>query len=458
MRKTYSIILILIFGLGTAIAQPLTTRLDSLIASRIKDVAPGCAILVAKNGTIVYEKAFGMADIELNVPMQSNMIFRLGSTTKQYTAIAILQLAEQGKLSLQDFIQKFIKDFPGKGHTITIENLLTHTSGIIDYQALDSKAANQNFYYRKDYEPKQVIDLFKDEPLAFVPGSKFSYSNSNYFLLGYIIELVSGETYKDYMKKNIFDLAGLSHTYYGGYKEIIPNRVNGYARYNGKYENADYLSMTIPYAAGALASNVEDMFKWHQALYNGKLVKKETIEKAFAPFKLIDGTLSNYGYGWFIKDLQGSKTIEHSGGVDGFQSDELYFPAEDVFVAALYNSLNEGGDDESFMYLSNDIATLAIGKTLTNEIKLSDKLLKQYTGEYALDAQHTAIISLDNGRLQIESQSGGLPRSPLFAETENKFLLKVVKAEVEFVRDTAGNVTQLIVHVNGQDQVCKKIK
>jgi CubicO group peptidase (beta-lactamase class C family) len=457
IRKLIFAALFLLFGYA-GFAQQLTAGLDSLIGARLKDVAPGCAILVAKNGKIVYKKGFGMADIELNVPMQADMVFRLGSTTKQYTAIAILQLVEQGKISLQDSIQKFIKDFPNKGHTITIENLLTHTSGIIDYQALDTKASRENFYYRKDYNPKEIIDFFKDEPLAFVPGSKFGYSNSNYFLLGYIIELVSGENYKDYMQKHIFDAAGLSHTYYGGYKDIIPNRVNGYARYNGKYENADYLSMTIPYAAGALASNVEDMFKWHQALYAYQLVKKELLDKAFTPFKLADGSFSNYGYGWFIKYLQGSKTIEHSGGVDGFQSDEVHFPKEDVFVAMLYNSMNEGGDDLSFMYLSNDIATLAIGKHLAADLKIDNSVLQQYTGEYAMDATHTATISLDNNQLQIESKSGGLPKSPLFAETTGKFLLKVVSAEVEFTKDATGNITGLVVHVNGQDQVCKKIK
>src|SRR5450432_2168613 len=176
---------------------------DSLLSAQFKPEEPGCVVLIAKKGKIIYKKAFGAADLELKVAMQPYMIFRLGSITKQYTAIAILQLVEQRKISLQDSIQKFIKDFPYKGHTITIENLLTHTSGIIDYQALDTKEANEQFFYRKDFEPKQVVDFFEKEPLDFIPGSKFAYSNSNYFLLGYIIEIISGQSYKEYMQQNL---------------------------------------------------------------------------------------------------------------------------------------------------------------------------------------------------------------------------------------------------------------
>jgi len=455
MRKILPLIILISCCFG-ATAQQLTAGLDSLINNRLKDVAPGCAVLIAKNGKIIYEKGFGKADLELNVPMKPDMVFRLGSITKQYTAIAVLQLVEQGKIALQDSIQKFIKDFPNKGHTITIENLLTHTSGIIDYESLDMKIPN---VYRLDFPPKQFVDSLEHHPLVFTPGSKFSYCNSNYFLLGYIIELITGESYAEYMQQHIFTPMGLNNTYYDDEKQVIPNRVSGYGKWNnGKYENADYIGLSQVYAAGALLSNVEDMFKWHQALYSYKLVKKETLEKAFTSYKLTDGTLSGYGYGWFIKDQNGERSIEHAGGIDGFQSDEVYLPRQDIFIATLYNSLNNGGDDMSFLGLSNDIVTLAMGKTLAREVKVADAILKQYAGVYQFDAAHSATITLENGQLQIESQSGGLPKSPLFAESENKFLLKAVKAEVEFVRDPTGKVSQLVVHVNGQDQVCKKVK
>jgi CubicO group peptidase (beta-lactamase class C family) len=455
MRKILFIAIFISFCFGAA-AQQSTAGLDSLINSRLAGVAPGCAVLIAKSGEIIYEKGFGKADLELNVAMQPDMVFRLGSITKQYTAIAILQLVEQGKISLQDSIQKFIKDFPNKGHTITIENLLTHTSGIIDYESLNINIPNA---YRVDLPQKQIVDSLEHHPLVFTPGSKFSYCNSNYFLLGYIIEQITGKSYAEYMQQHIFTPIGLTNTYYDDEKQVIPNRVSGYGKWaNGKYENADYIGMSQVYAAGAILSNVDDMLKWHQALYSYKLVKKETLEKAFTSCKLADGTLTGYGYGWFIKDQNGEKSIEHAGGIDGFQSDEVYLPRQDIFIATLYNSLNNGGDDVSFMLLSNDIVTLAMGKTLAKEVKVADAILKQYVGVYQFDAKHSATITLENGQLQMEALAGGLPKSPLFAESDNKFLLKVVKAEIEFVKDTQGNVIKLIAHVNGQDQVCKKVK
>jgi len=455
MRKILSISIFISCCFG-ATAQQLTAGIDSLINSRLAGIAPGCAVLIAKHGQVIYEKGFGTADLELNVPMKPDMVFRLGSITKQYTAIAILQLVEQGKISLQDSIQRFIKDFPNMGHTITIENLLTHTSGIVDYESLDMKIPN---VYRLDFPAKQFVDSLEHHPLVFTPGTKFSYCNSNYFLLGYIIELITGKSYAEYMQEHVFTPAGLTHTYYDDEKQLIPNRVRGYGKWDkGKYENADYIGLSQVYAAGALLSNVEDMLKWHRALYSYKLVRKETLEKAFTSYKLTDGTLTGYGYGWFIKDQNGEKSIEHAGGIDGFQSDEVYLPRQDIFIATLYNSLNNGGDDMSFMGLSNDIVTLAMGKTLAKEVKVADAILKQYVGVYQFDATHSATITLENGQLQIESQSGGLPKSTLFAKSDNRFLLKVVKAEVEFTRDAGGNVTQLIVHVNGQDQVCKKVK
>jgi len=455
MRKII-IAIIFISSCCGAEAQPLTSSLDSLINNRLAAVAPGCAVLVAKKGKIIYEKGFGKADLELNVPVTPDMVFRLGSITKQYTAIAILQLVEQGKISLQDSIQKFIKDFPNKGHTITIENLLTHTSGIIDYESLDMKIPN---VYRLDFPARQFVDSLEHHPLVFTPGSKFSYCNSNYFLLGYIIELITGKSYAEYMQQHIFTPIGLTNTYYDDEKQVIPNRVRGYGKWdNGKYQNADYIGLSQVYAAGALLSNVEDMFKWHQALYSYKLVRKETLEKAFTSYKLSDGTFSGYGYGWFIKDQNGEKSIEHAGGIDGFQSDEVYLSGQDTFIATLYNSLNNGGDDMSFMGLSNDIVTLAMGKTLAKEVKVPDSILKQYAGLYERDPEHPVTITVENGQLQITSPGGGLPKSPLYAESENMFLLKVVKAEIEFTRDATGKVSQLIVHINGQEQVCPKVK
>ncbi|MEJ0101936.1 MAG: serine hydrolase [Bacteroidota bacterium] len=458
MYKSFPVFFLLIFSFSFGQNQQekhLIKNLDQLISDKYKPISPGCAVLVAKKGAIIYKKAYGSANLELNVPMKPDMIFRIGSITKQYTAIAILQLVEQGKISLQDSLQKFIRNFGYKGSVITIENLLTHTSGITDYEVINVDIPTA---IRVDFPPKQLIDSLAKFPLEFIPGSRFSYSNSNYYLLAYIIEQVSGKPYKEYLIENLFKPAGLSHTYYDSPEEIILNRVSGYSKYNSKYTNAGYISMTQVFGAGALVSNVEDLYKWHRALYEYKLVKKETLEKAFAPFKFTDGNLSEYGYGWFIKNRNETKSIEHSGGIDGFQSDEIYFPQQDIFIATLYNSLNEGGSDAGFMALDNAIATLAIGKKLQEEIKVDTSVLKQYVGEYETDPTHHGIITLENGQLYLEAPEGGLPKSPLFAKTENIFFLKIIDAQIEFVKDKNNKVTELIVHFNGADQSSKKIK
>jgi CubicO group peptidase (beta-lactamase class C family) len=303
-----------------------------------------------------------------------------------------------------------------------------------------------------------LIDSFCVLPLDFVPGSKFQYSNSNYFLLAYIIEQVSGKPYKDYMAENIFGPAGLTNTRYDSPTEIIPGRINGYARYGGKYYNADYISMSQVYGAGALVSNVDDMLKWHNAIYGSKLVKQETLKRAFTPYKLSDGSNSIYGYGWFIKKRDNDESIEHAGGIDGFQSDEIYFPKQDIFLATLYNSLNEGGDNASFMSLDNAIATLAIGKDLPHEVILDSASLAQYMGIYQTDPKHDAIVTLDSGQLYLETPAGGLPKSPLFAKRIDVFFLKIIEAEVEFTRDKSGKVVQAIFRYNGKEEHAKKIK
>jgi CubicO group peptidase (beta-lactamase class C family) len=370
-KKIYFLFLALLLSLTFSFAQSkqekkLIKRIDELITSRLNRISPGCAILISKNGQIFYQKAFGIANLELNVPAKPDMIFRIGSITKQFTAISIFQLVEQGRISLNDSIQKFIKDFPPKGQTITIENLLTQTSGIPDYLGLELNLPNP---FRIDISTKQIVDSIKKQQLIFTPFSKFEYSNSNYFLLGYNIEQVSGLSYAEYLKNNIFHPIGLKNTYYDQPAKIIPNRANGYEKTDTSYSNADFISMSTFYSAGALMSNTEDLNKWNNALYNGKILKKETIEKAHQSFKLSDGKLSEYGYGWFIRNIDESKTIEHGGNIFGFREEEIYLPHENIFVTGLFNCRQSNNDEQELCY---DIVKLMLGKPLIKEITLPD--------------------------------------------------------------------------------------
>jgi D-alanyl-D-alanine carboxypeptidase len=244
----------------------LAADMDKVAAGVYKPGVPGAAIIVVKDGHVIFRKGYGLANVELNVPITPEMVFRIGSVTKQFTAVALMMLVEQGKLSLQDDITKFFPAYPTGGKKITVENLLTHTSGIPDYMEKLWPAR-----MREDLRLERLIEVFKNAGLEFEPGTKASYSNSNYILLGAIIEKLSGEEYRRFVEENIFKPLGMKHSYYEGIQEIIPERVSGYVKADGIFYNAPYLSTNQLYAAGALCSSVDDLALWDAAAYSEKL-------------------------------------------------------------------------------------------------------------------------------------------------------------------------------------------
>src|SRR5262245_7719131 len=278
--------------------QDLAEAIDVLLTEVYKPDGPGAAVVVVKDGRVLFRKGYGMANLELGVPIAPDMVFRLGSITKQFTAVAILMLAEQGALALDDDITAFFPDYPTHGHTITVEHLLTHTSGIRSYTGMPEWLP----LWRKDFTVDELIDFFKHQPMDFAPGEKWSYNNSGYILLGAIIEKVSGKTYEQFLQQQIFEPLGMRQSYYDSTSRIIPRRVSGYSKGPEGYENAPYLSMTQPYAAGALASSVDDLALWDAALYGDRLIKPETLRRAFTSSTLNDGGATGYGYGWGISE------------------------------------------------------------------------------------------------------------------------------------------------------------
>lgn len=413
--------------------KPVLKKLDAFISPRYETIAPGCVVLVAERGKIVYKKSWGKADLELDVAMNPGMVFRIGSITKQYTAIAILKLVEEGKISLQDSLQEYIADFPVKEHVITVENLLTHTSGIVDYGILDFNIRNA---IRIDFPPKQLIDSVAVLPLDFVPGSRYHYSNSNYLILGYIIEKVAGKSYASYLREAVFKPAGLHHTFYDFPSDIIPNRACGYSSHDSGFKNAGYISMNHAFAAGALLSNVEDLFKWHQALHSFRVVKKETLEKAFTPCRFSGGNTSGYGYGWFIMDFRGNKSIGHGGAIDGFRSMEMYFPQQDIFIAMLLNS-----DNDNFSSFFEHISGLVMQKvvqTAYKDMKVEDEVLNRYVGRYASPEypdDHIIIYKKDD-RLYADLANKTGMNMLLYAQSKTMFYVPVIRrvpTTIEFI-------------------------
>ncbi len=389
---------------------------------------------MAKDGQVIYRKAFGMANLELDVPMTPDMVFRIGSVTKQFTAVAILQLLEQGKLSLDDEITRFIPDYPTQGHKITIHHLLNHTSGIKSYTSM----SEFSMVLRKDQAPSQIIDIFKDQPMDFAPGEQFLYNNSGYILLGYIIEKISGQTYQEYVEEYLFKPAGMIHSLYANDKGVLKNRAYGYQPSPSGYANSEFLSMSLPYAAGSLMSTVDDLFKWNQALQSGKLLKKETLELAFTPGKLNDGTQMTYGYGWEMGNLQGSPIISHGGGIHGFLSFASWLPEENIVVVLLQNFTGSAPED-----LAYRMAALAMGKPFNfTEMAVAENILQNYSGVYETSDGVKRAIFVEDGKLF--SQRIGANQFQIFPFAPDRFFFENSLTQIEFKRDAREKVVAAV--------------
>lgn len=317
-RKFFTLLVITLMSASIAVAQDTARKIDELLKAYYDYGQFNGSILVAEKGKIVYAKGFGMANMEWAIPNQPDTKFRIGSVTKQFTAALVLQLVEAGKIKLDgkltDYLPDYRKDTGGK---ITVHQLLNHTSGIPSYTGRPDFFASDS---RDPYNVAVFVKKFASGDLEFEPGTKFSYNNSGYFLLGAIIEKVTGKTYETVLKERIFEPLGMKNTGYDNHASVLPKRASGYEKTPEGYINAAYLDMSLPYAAGSIYSTVEDLYKWDQALYENKILSAESKTKMFTP------GLSNYGYGFGIADRpignteQKTKVIQHSGGINGFNS------------------------------------------------------------------------------------------------------------------------------------------
>lgn len=412
--KILSTFIVTLFICISITAQNLEKQVDDYLKSEYPSDGPGVSFLIAKDGKPIYQKAFGLANIELNVPMTPKNVFEIGSITKQFTAVAILMLEEQGKLKIEDDITKYVPDYPTKGKKITIHHLLNHTSGIKSYTSMN----NFMEVVRKNLTPKELIDVFKNEPMDFEPGEKFLYNNSGYILLGHIIEVVSGQSYGDFIQKNIFDTLGMTSSSYGSMTTIVPNRASGYSPSENGYKNANFLDLSIPYAAGSIMSTTEDLLKWQNALNTHKLIKKESYEKAIHGSTLNNGEHISYGYGLGEDYVNGSPSIQHSGGIFGYTTMGIYLPQEKIFVSGLTNC-----NCKDISGVANRIAAMAIGKPYPNKkdaIKLLEEDLKKWIGAYQFEENVVRFITMENG--QLYSQKEGSTKLEIYPMSKNRFI------------------------------------
>ena len=411
------ILLVLVSTLNVS-AQNLKQQFDDIISASYQNDMPGASFLVAQNGKLLYRKAVGKSNLELDIDMTSDNVFELASISKQFTAIAILMLEEQGKLNVNDPITKYIPDYPTNGKTITIHQLLNHTSGIKSYTSMGDLRS----FARKDKSPKELIDYFKNEPMDFNPGEEFRYNNSGYILLGYIIEQITGDTYENYIEKNIFEKLGMSNSRYGSKKELIKNRAEGYNQNENGYVNSDYISMSIPYAAGSLMSTVDDMLKWQNALTNNTLIKATSLEKGINGSTLNNGEHIDYGYGLGALNFKGSKGYTHSGGIFGFSTNGIYLIDEDTYVIGLSNcSCNDVSG------VTRKLIAAAIGKPFPNikdAITLSEDKMKQWVGAYEFEDGAIRHIFLKDGKLNSMRESETNTVFQIFPLSETRYIFE----------------------------------
>lgn len=412
--------------------------IDAVVAPACPPDAPGAAVLVAKDARVVFRKGYGMANLELGVRIEPHMVFRLGSITKQFTAVAILMLAEEGKLALDDPITRFLPDYPTHGHTITVEHLLTHTSGIKSYTSMPELSS----LWRKDMALPELIDFFKDQPPEFAPGERFAYNNSGYVLLGAIVERASGQGYEQFLERRIFEPLGMRHTSYDHTERIVPGRVAGYQKGSDGLENAPYLSMTLPHAAGALMSSVDDLALWDAALSTERLVTQESLRRAWTPARLSNGASTGYGYGWGITAYEGHRIIEHAGGIHGFLTDAKRLPDDRLFVAVLMNS---SAGEPPPTYLAMKIAAVTIGRPYHDPVAvpLEPAVLARYEGVYRDEqgAQQERAVIRKGDHLAIRGPEGR--ETDLFAASPAEFFQRYSFARITFREDAAGNVVAM---------------
>ena len=418
LQNTFASILFL-FLFDLVSGQTLEADIDELLQEHFQADGPGVAALVAVDGEVVYRKAIGQADLKTELRLAPDMVFKVGSITKQFTAVGILMLMEQGQLKLDDEITKYLPDYPCHDQRITIHQLLTHTSGIKSYTSL--KAIRK--IATKELTPLEIIDVFKDEEMDFKPGEGFKYNNSGYILLGYIIEKVSGQSYGEFMRQNIFQPLNLSATSYRIPEALGDGLVlaKGYSKKKDKWVDARDINLSVPYAAGSILSNVDDLLKWQKALNANTLLSPETMRLAYTNHNPSEGSDSEYGYGWFMNEAGGAKTIEHGGDIFGFAAMEIYVPEHDAYVVLLTNC-----DRFSPTDISRRVAAIAIGNpypTAKDAIALTPDQLEKFVGEFQFDNGQTRFIRIEEGQLYSKRKDSE-KEFKIMPYSENEFMFE----------------------------------
>ena len=419
--------------IGNACAQSEATKADNLLSESIDNNEHALSVLVAKGDKVLYHKTIGYADAENKKLADNNSTFRIGSVTKQFYATAILKLVEQGKINLDDPLSKYIEDFP-RGNEVTIHHLLTHTSGIKSY-------TDQPDFIGGVTKPIKLQDLIakiKTLGYDFDPGEKWKYNNSAYLINGYIVEKVSGMPADKFLEQNIFTPVDMDNT--GTYENSkkYKNEALGYANEGGTIKPALDWDMTWAGGAGNLYSTAYDLFLWNQQLFGGKVLSKESMEKAHAKVKLGDGTYHPYGYGWGLSEYKELNMIAHSGGLHGFLTNLAYYPEIDGTIVVLSNcsppkKVVPGN-------ISEKLTDIFFAEHLTENVAVAINFSEydKYVGQYEYPGGAIMTVSKEGNKLM--AQLTGQAKFEIFPKGDHVFFWKAVNAEITFNVNENGEV------------------
>lgn len=417
------------------------TLIDSLLQKEY-DGRPGIVVLASKDGQVVFRNHYGMANLEKSLPLSTDMIFEIGSMTKQFTSTAVLQLVEQGLVRLDDPIQKYVPYFPEKAHTVTIHHLLSQTSGIPEFFDVDE---DEFHILNTKHTPEELIAYYKDRPLNFVPGSQFEYSNSNYPLLGVVIESVSQLPLSAYFEQALFGPLGMANTslWYQQEAENATPIPLGYRRnqHHDLVRSPPVTGSTV-YAAGGIVSTLADLNKWNQELASPTILSKKIIKQLTKENKTLNNDKTGYGYGFFIENFAGYRSIQHGGNMYGFTSTGMYLPKAEVFVCVLSNLAFENTKN-----IAKYLAGAIVGKPTPYYRQLNAQRAARYFGKYVLEdpsIERKAEIKMYEGQLLLHFPEHRNNDVILYSVGGDKFVSNNGNITIEFKTDAAGEISYFI--------------
>ena len=442
LKRLHFFAFVLLLALSVAVQAD---KVDDYVKSQMeRQHIPGISIVVIKDQKIIKSAGYGLANVELNVAATPETVYKIGSVSKQFIATGILLLIQDGKISLDDNVSKFLEGTPDAWKPITIRHLLTHTSGIV--------REAPGFDPLKIQNDADVIKTAYSLPLRFTPGEKYEYCNVGYFTLAEIISKVSGKPWGDFLHERVFAPLGMNSTRPTNMTELVTNRANGYIWRNGKLQNASIYFAVRP--SGAFLSSVLDLAKWDAALDSGNILKQSTLDQAWTPVKLNGGTTFPYGFGWQLDPVAGHKLVNHGGSLPGFRAQLARFVEDKLTVVVLTN-----GDNANAAGIAINIANFYIPGLIPERkvAKVDPKIFDAYVGQYQPDPSAILSITRDGDKLMIQQGEGD--KRELLPESETNFFIKDAPRSIySFIKDNAGQAYLVIKQDDREVWRARKIK